>query len=257
MAPGTRFQRVDYRCPEVTDWEKIVSKKIGKALFEHRMIENGDRILVAVSGGKDSMTLLYHLMQKQRKLPIDYTVGAVHIQTDFCNCGRKSGMYDILDSWNADYEVIDVPVIARLSPGKKMNCYWCSTQRRAELMKYATAKGYTKIALGHHMDDILETFLMNMVYKSELSTMLPVLKYDNYPHTVIRPLALVKEREIIEFAETKGLRSLVCTCAYGVKSNRKIIREKLDYLTKDAEFMKDNMLKSFSNVNLRYMPESS
>lgn len=238
----------------MADWELIISKKIGKALYDHRMIDEGDRILVAVSGGKDSMTLLYHLLQKRSRLPIRYSVGAVHVQTDFCTCGRKSGMYEVLKSWSIECAVLDVPVIARLRPGKKMNCYWCSGQRRMELLKYASEHGYTKIALGHHLDDILETLLMNMAYKSELATMLPVMKYDKYPHTVIRPLALVKEREIIEFAKTVGIHNLVCTCPYGMSSKRRIIKEKLDYLTKDAEYMKDNILNSLSNINSRYLP---
>ena len=241
----------------MADWENIISKKIGKALYDHKMLEDGDRILVAVSGGKDSMTLLFHLLQKQKRLPIRYSVGAIHIQSDFCNCGRKSGMYEVLKSWNVECDVLDVPIIARLRPGKKMNCFWCSTQRRMELMKYASANGYTKIALGHHMDDILETLLMNMAYKSELSTMLPVMKYDKYPHTVIRPLAQVKEREIIEFAKILGINNLVCTCPYGVNSKRRLMKEKLDILTEDAEYMKDNILRSLSNINFRYMPENS
>lgn len=219
------------------------------------MIDEGDRILVAVSGGKDSMTLLYHLLQKRNRLPVHYSLGAVHVQTDFCNCGKKSKMYDILKSWQIDCDAIEVPVIARLRPGKKMNCYWCSTQRRTELMKYATKHGYTKIALGHHMDDILETLLMNMAYKSELSTMLPVLKYDKYPHTVIRPLAEVKEREIVEFAKSIGIYGLLCTCPYGINSKRRELREKIEYLTDGAEYMKDNILGSLSNINYRYMPE--
>ena len=97
----------------MTDWDQIISKKIGKALYEHRMIDEGDNILVAVSGGKDSMTLLYHLLQKQKRLPIRYSIGAVHVQTDFCTCGRKSGMYEVLQKWNVDCAVLDVPVIAR------------------------------------------------------------------------------------------------------------------------------------------------
>jgi tRNA 2-thiocytidine biosynthesis protein TtcA len=240
----------------MTDWEHIISKKIGRALYRYKMIDEGDKILVAVSGGKDSMTLLYHLLKIQRRLPINFHVGAVHIETDFCTCGKKSGVYDVVRSWGAECEVVKVAVVARLRPGRKMNCYWCSTQRRTELMKYASEKGYTKIALGHHMDDILETFLMNMMYKSELSTMLPVLKYDNYPHTVIRPLTLVKEREIVEFAKSVGIDRMVCTCPYGTRSNRKEARERLEALTGNADYIKDSMFKALSNVNMRYMPEA-
>ena len=241
-------------CRRMTDWGSIISKKIGKALYDYRMLDDGDRILVAVSGGKDSMTLLYHLLQKQHRLPVHYSVAALHIQTDFCKCGKKSGLYDVLKGWGVDYEALEVPVIGRLKPGKKMNCYWCSTQRRMELLKYATAHGFTKIALGHHMDDILETLLMNMAYKSEMSTMVPVMKYDNFPHTVIRPLALVKEREIVSFAKDLGIHNLICTCPYGVSSKRKIVREKLEFLAKDGDYIKDNMFRALSNVNTKYLP---
>ncbi len=238
------------------DIEKRISRKISRAILEYKMIEPDDKVLVAVSGGKDSMTLLYHLLRKEGGFPIDFTVGAIHIQSDFCSCGRKIGMDDVIEKWGTAYANRKVPVIARLKPGKKMNCYWCSTQRRMELMKYATENGYSKIALGHHQDDILETFFMNMVYKSELSTMLPILKYDNYPHTVIRPLVLVKEREIVEFAAEKGLANLVCTCPYGTRSKRKDIKKAVDFLTDGADYMRDNIFRAMSNPVPDYLPGS-
>ena len=95
-----------------------------------------------------------------------------------------------------------------------MNGWWCSTQRRTELLRYAMANGYNKIALGHHMDDILETLLMNMIGRGELATMPPRLKYDKYPITIIRPLCFVTEARLIEHAKAGGYSGFTCTCNY-------------------------------------------
>jgi tRNA 2-thiocytidine biosynthesis protein TtcA len=167
---------------------------------------------------------------------------------------EKAGFEEFLSDWNIPYSIVDVPVLARLKPGRKMNCYWCSSQRRMELMKFAQNNGYNKIALGHHMDDILETFLMNMSYKGELSTMLPVLQYDNYPQTVIRPLALVKEQEIIQFAHMSRISQVTCTCNFDTQSKRKEMRSVLEFMTGGDNSIKNNIYKAMSNPVSRYMP---
>ena len=136
-----------------------------------------------------------------------------------------------------------------------MNCYWCSTQRRMELIRYAGENGYNKIALGHHMDDILETFFMNMIYKSELSTMLPKLKYDKYPYTVIRPLAYVKESEIIDFSRKIGILDAAGTCSYGTTSHRLDVRRIIDEMAaQEGSHIKDNIFEAMSHPIHRYMP---
>src|SRR5512137_1795551 len=163
------------------------------------MIEEGDRILVAVSGGKDSTALAYDLAAKRRWWPVSYEIRAVHVATDFCSCCYESALFGLLRSWGVESVSIDVPVIGRLKPGRSMNCYWCSTQRRTELIRYAMAEGFNKIALGHHLDDVVETLVMNMLYKGQISGMLPVLSYSKYPLSIIRPLALCEERQIIDF----------------------------------------------------------
>ena len=190
---------------------KLISRKIDKAIFENRMIEENDKILLAVSGGKDSLTMAYFLGKKQHKFRYPFTAEAVHIRTDFEGCFRHPKMDDFFNEWNIKIHYIDVPILERLKPGRKMNCYWCATQRRKELMEFARNNGFTKIALGHHLDDILETFFMNMILKGEMSTMLPILKYDHYDNTVIRPLARVQEHEIIGFAEEMGIREIAAS----------------------------------------------
>ena len=217
------------------------------------MIEDGDRILIAVSGGKDSTSLAYDLAAKRRWWPASYEIRAVHIATDFCSCCKKSSLVELLESWDIPYVALDVPVVGRLKEGRKMNCWWCSTQRRTELIRYAMAEGFNKIALGHHLDDVIETLFMNMLYKGELSGMVPVVRYAKYPLSIIRPLALCEERQIVAFAEEKGFRSAVCTCRYGLDSKRREVRHKIQELTGGSSELKRNLFASMSHVNSEYL----
>jgi len=235
----------------VKNSETKLAKLVEVALRRYDMIEEGDRILVAVSGGKDSTSLAYDLAMKRRWWPVRFELLALHIESDFSVCEHVEGL---MRGWDIPYEKIDVPVVGRLKPGRDMNCYWCSTQRRTELIRFAQAKGFNKIALGHHLDDIVETLMMNMLYKGEISGMMPVLKYDKYPISIIRPLALCEEREIIAFAEEKGFRSVTCSCGYGNDSKRRIVRERIRELTGGSSELKHNLYNSMSKVNLGYLP---
>ncbi|MDC7240511.1 MAG: ATP-binding protein [Spirochaetales bacterium] len=235
--------------------KKTLSRKVDKAILKFNLIEPGDKILLAVSGGKDSLAMSYFMGHKQKKFPIPFELGAVHIEGDFPGCGKSPVMAELMAEWDIPFEIVKVPIMERLKPGKTMNCYWCSTQRRMELLRYAGDNGYNKIALGHHMDDILETFFMNMMYKSELSTMLPRLKYDRYPFTVIRPLAYVKEQEIIDFAESRDLLKAAAVCSYGATSNRLDARSVIEEIAaKEGQHIKDNIFEAMCSPVHRYMP---
>ena len=232
-----------------------VSKKIGKALGDFRMLDDGDTVLVAVSGGKDSLVLLHYLVEKQKTLPIDYSLKAFHLNTDISPHRHWDGFSRAVSSLGVEMDSVDISIHSRLARGEKMNCYWCSTQRRTEILKYAEKHGCTKIALGHHLDDILETFLMNMLYKGEISTMLPMLRYDSYPYTIIRPLSLVKESEIIAVIEELGYGGITSTCVCGEKSRRKEVRKSLDFLCREGDFVRDNLFRAMGNVKERYLPK--
>ena len=152
-----------------------------------------------------------------------------------------------LEEWGIPFADLSVPIIGRLKEGRKMNCYWCSTQRRTELIKYAMENGFNKIALGHHLDDIIETFFMNMTGKGIFLCMPIRLSYRKYPITLIRPLAYLEEREIISCAEEQGILKAACTCPYGINSGRREMRERIAAFTNNKGAVKRRILSALSS----------
>ena len=224
----------------------VVQKLVAKAVMERKLIEAGDRILIAASGGKDSSVMAWALSDLRRALKIDYSLEALHISSDFCSCCKKSLLAARLQEWGIPFTDLSVPIIGRLKEGRKMNCYWCSTQRRTELIKYALEKGFNKIALGHHLDDIIETFFMNMMQKGSLSAMPMRLVYRKYPLTLIRPLGYLEEQQIIACAAEQNLLAAVCTCPYGVNSRRRDVRERLAAFTRNSGAVKRRIFSALS-----------
>jgi tRNA 2-thiocytidine biosynthesis protein TtcA len=224
----------------------VIQKLTIKAVLERKLICDGDRILIAVSGGKDSTVLAWVLSSIHPALKTNYELAAIHISTDFCSCCKKSVLSERLAEWGIPFNDLFVPVIGRLKEGEKMNCYWCSTQRRAELLKYAVENGFNKIALGHHLDDIIETFFMNLCAKAEISAMPILVKYRKFPVSLIRPLAYVEERQVIECADEKNILKAACTCPYGINSKRRDIRQRIMALTGGSGAVKRRILKALS-----------
>ena len=232
--------------------ENFISKKIGRAIFDYKMIENDDVILVGVSGGKDSLTLLYDLVKRQKSFPIRYTLKAAHIISDFTEY-NKDKIENVFKDLGVEYHLVSVSIIKRLKPGKTMNCYWCSSQRRIELFELAKSLGCNKIALGHHLDDIVETILMNMFYNGKIAAMKPVMKYERFNNTIIRPLAYVKEEQIRKLAAKKEFINLVCNCKYGENSKRLKMKSFIKMLEKDNKAIRENIFKSLKNVESDYL----
>lgn len=230
-----------------------ISSLIDKACFDYSLIENGDKILIGASGGKDSTALIEYFSQRSKRPDCNFEYKALFIKSDFAPEFPK-GIINLFNDWNVPFETINVNITERVKDGQKMSCYWCSTQRRTELLNYAIKNGYNKIALGHHMDDMLETLLMNMLNKGELSTMPPKLKYDNFPVTIIRPLCYISENRLIEHAEQNGSSGFTCTCNYQDNSTRKEARKLLEQLTEGNLSKKEKLFASLKNVQKEYLP---
>ena len=226
---------------------KIIQKLVAKAVLERNLVKDGDRILIAVSGGKDSTVLSWALSAIRPAIKRRYELQGIHISSDFCACCKKSALARRLEEWGIPFTDRFVPIIGRLKEGEKMNCYWCSTQRRTELLKYAVENGFNKIALGHHLDYIIETFFMNMTAKGSLAAMPMLLSYRKYPVSLIRPLGYVEEQQIIACTAEQGVLKAACTCPYGINSRRRDIRTRIADFTGNSGAIKRRIFQALSS----------
>src|SRR6187455_2307843 len=202
------------------EWPSQTAKKlgahlrglVGKAIEDFGMIADGDRVMVCLSGGKDSYTLLDILMSLQRSAPIHFDLLAVNL--DQKQPGFPAHVLpDYLTALGVPYHVIEQDtyrVVKRVIPEGRTMCGLCSRLRRGALYRYAAGNGITRIALGHHRDDIVETLFLNMFFGGKLKTMPPKLKSEDGRHIVIRPLAYVAERDIERYARGRGFPIIPC-----------------------------------------------
>lgn len=232
--------------------EPKISSLIDKAIFDYNLIEPGDKILVGASGGKDSTLLLEYFSNRKKRPNCNFCFEAVHIQSDF-SPEFPSEISEFLKKRQIPFKIIKVNILKRVKENEKMSCYWCATQRRTELLNYALKNGFNKIALGHHLDDILETFLMNMLEKGNLSTMIPKMSYKKWNETIIRPLCYVSEKRIIEYIAKNDYKSYICTCSYENNSARKTAKKLLEQLTQGDENKKQKIFNALKNVQKEYL----
>ena len=192
---------------------KRLRAQVGQAIADYGMIEDGDRVMVCLSGGKDSYTLLDLLLQLQRKAPVRFELVAVNLdqkQPGF----PEHVLPDYLRALGVAFTIVEqdtYSVVKRVVPEGATMCSLCSRLRRGALYAHAKAHGFTKIALGHHRDDLVATFFMNLFFHSKLATMPPKLRSDDGEHVVIRPLATVREADIAAYADWKQFPIIPCT----------------------------------------------
>ena len=210
---------------------KRLRRQVGEAIGDYRMIEDGDRVMVCLSGGKDSYTMLEVLRQLQAKAPVRFELVAVHLD-------QKQPGYPpevlprYLDSIGVPYTILEqdtYSVVKRVVPEGKTMCGLCSRLRRGALYTHAKREGFTKIALGHHRDDIVETFFLNLFFHAKLAAMPPKLQSEDGEHIVIRPLAYCAEADIARYAEARAFPIIPCTlCGSQETLQRKVVGAMLE-----------------------------
>ncbi len=231
---------------------KRIRRQVGQAIQDYRMIEHGDKVMVCLSGGKDSYVMLDMLLSLQRKAPVDFELIAVNLdqkQPGF----PEHVLPDYLKQLNTPYHIIEqdtYSVVQRLIPEGKTTCGLCSRMRRGALYRYAGEHGVTKIALGHHLDDIVETLFLNMFHGGRLKAMPPKLRSDNQQHIVIRPLAYCRERDLARHAEHVGYPIIPCNlCGSQPKLQRRMIKSMLTDWEQQQPGRIENIFNAICNVS--------
>lgn len=236
---------------ELNKLQKRLRRLTGQAIADFNMIEDGDKIMVCLSGGKDSYTMLEILRNLQASAPITFSIVAVNLDQ------KQPGFpEDVLPAYlkeqGVDFHILErdtYSIVKELVPEGKTTCGLCSRLRRGSLYGFADEIGATKIALGHHRDDILETLFLNMFFGGKLKSMPPKLLSDDGRHMVIRPLAYCKEKDIEVFSMMKAYPIIPCNlCGSQENLQRQVIKDMLQQWEKDHPGRVDTMFTSLQNV---------
>jgi tRNA 2-thiocytidine biosynthesis protein TtcA len=234
---------------------KELKRLMGKAIHSHQMIRDGDHVMVAVSGGKDSLALLWLLRDRIRRIPIKYRITAVHVDPGF-GVNSAGQMESFFTAHGFDYRVIESEIGPKAhGPENRENpCFLCSRLRRKILFELAAENGCRLIAFGHHKDDLIETFFLNVFYGASLSTMLPVQELFNGELKIIRPFYLIDEPLIGRYTQAMGWPEIDLGCPTAGSSKRREIKKMLNCFYRSNKKIKGNIFHALHNVNLEYLP---
>ncbi|QXF33976.1 tRNA 2-thiocytidine(32) synthetase TtcA [Photorhabdus luminescens] len=231
--------------------QKRLRRDVGQAIADFNMIEEGDRIMVCLSGGKDSYTLLSILQNLQKSAPVNFSLVAVNLDQ------KQPGFPEhilpaYLDELGVEYKIVEentYGIVKEKIPEGKTTCSLCSRLRRGILYRTATELGATKIALGHHRDDILQTLFLNMFYGGKLKGMPPKLMSDDGKHVVIRPLSYCREKDIERYATAKAFPIIPCNlCGSQPNLQRQVIKDMLREWDKRYPGRIETMFRAVQNV---------
>ena len=234
---------------------KEMKRLMGKAIHNLNMTEEGDHILVSVSGGKDSMSLLWLLRERIKRIPIEYRITAVHVDPGF-GADSASRMRSFFDEHGFNHEIIKSDFGPRAhSPENLENpCFLCSRLRRKAIFELASELNCNKVAFGHHKDDLIETLFLNIFFGASISTMMPVQEFFNGKLTVIRPLYMIDERIIRKYSENMEWPMIDLGCPTAGSSKREDIKKMLNSLYRTNRKIKGNIFHAIQNVRPEYLP---
>ncbi|MCK5120625.1 MAG: tRNA 2-thiocytidine(32) synthetase TtcA [Methylococcales bacterium] len=244
---------------EFNKLHKRLRRYVGQAIADYNMIEAGDKVMVCLSGGKDSFAMLDILMHLQKTAPIDFKIIAVNLDQ------KQPGfpehiLPEYLESIGVPYHIIEhdtYSIVKRVIPEGKTTCSLCSRLRRGTLYGFAKEHKITKIALGHHRDDILETYFLNMFFAGKLKAMPPKLLSDDKQNIVIRPLAYCKEKDISRYAEIKDFPIIPCNlCGSQENLQRQAMKEMLTGWDKQFPGRLETIFSSLQNISPSQMADT-
>ncbi|MDD3089040.1 MAG: ATP-binding protein [Candidatus Omnitrophica bacterium] len=237
--------------------EHFVSKRAGTAINRFGMIKDGDKILVGVSGGKDSLTLLKVLKERQRWVPVKYAIKAIHVISDYEKDPgeKKMKLTSFFEEIGCDHVFKEVAISGKRNKRGREDCFWCAWNRRKAIFQACAEMGFGKVAFGHHKDDVVETILMNMIYNGEISSMNPVQPLFEGEVTLIRPLVLVEEKEIAKYAREAQLPVIRSTCPRSGDSRRALVKDIVSRLSREKQDVKSNIVRAPSRVKGEYITD--
>lgn len=256
MASSTEYERSQKI--EQNKLQKRLRRDVGQAIADFSMIEAGDKVMCCLSGGKDSYAMLDILLNLQKSAPVSFELIAVNLDQ------KQPGFpEDVLPGYLAamgiEYHIIEkdtYSIVMDKVPEGKTTCGLCSRLRRGILYNFAEEHGVTKIALGHHRDDLLETLFLNMFYGGKLKTMPPVLHSDDGRNTVIRPMAYSREKDIARYAELRQFPIIPCNlCGSQENLQRQVIKEMFQHWDKQHPGRLESMFRALCNVEPSHLAD--
>ncbi len=237
-----------------TGLKKRINHAVGRAIHDYDMIQENDRILVGISGGKDSQALLEILFSLKNRAPIHFDIIPVHIDPGF----PESFSQELKQYVENKYERViientDFGIVAHSDQNSENPCFLCARLRRKRLFEIAKEQNCKKIALGHNKDDIIETLFINIFYAGKIGTMKPCQSFFNGVLDIIRPLSYVEEKELISFGNQAGLPVFVNSCPSANVTKRQEIRQMLEMMYKNNKHIKGNIFRAMGNIATDYL----